>query len=581
MTHRLFPLLMLAACAAPSQADLDATRGGRVDAYFNAPGTRPGNQWDPDAIDVMVDLIDHANASIRVAVMGFNREALVDAFERAYDRGVDVQMVGDASHLGDLGYERFRDRHIPIVTGNMAHIMHDKFMVIDERLVMGSTANWTDSDLAQNVNNFFVLDSPNIAADFTAEWTLMFDGVFGANKTPQGDRRVYTVGDTTVEVWFAPQEDAMGRILELVDGAKESVRFSIFAMTKDELGSSLLRKQTEFARQNAADGPLDGAGLDATRTVAGVIDQSQLHSNGQYHEVYRMLGAGIPLRMDGNDNSVLPGDYQAGGGRLHAKTMVIDANGDDPTVITGSFNWSSSATQSNDEYMLVMHGKRVAGLFQDAFDTMWFDGRPMGVDRVADGAVKPGDVVINEVQWYGAHQANTTGSDEFLELRNLTDHDIRLDLWSLQGASDFVVGIPPGMVIPANGLFLMLDHVLEPYTDGEPQDQTTAYRHGDMVLNVGNDDRLARLSLKDAALTLRLIDPDAVQIDAAGDGGPAFVGGPTADARVRSMERNDEPGDGTQREAWHACTLETGGANVNDDYQDEILGTPGEANSPR
>ena len=88
-----------------------------------------------------------------------------------------------------------------------------------------------------------------------------------------------------------------------------------------------------------------------------MIDQSQLHSNGQYHEVYRLLGGGADLRMDGIDSSRQPGDYQAGGGRLHSKTMVIDADGENPVVITGSFNWSASATVSNDEFLLVFRGK--------------------------------------------------------------------------------------------------------------------------------------------------------------------------------------------------------------------------------
>jgi hypothetical protein len=42
--------LALIACGPPSAADLDSTRGGRVDVFFNEPGTRTANQWDPDAI---------------------------------------------------------------------------------------------------------------------------------------------------------------------------------------------------------------------------------------------------------------------------------------------------------------------------------------------------------------------------------------------------------------------------------------------------------------------------------------------------------------------------------------------------
>lgn len=572
-------LLMLLACPAPSEEDIAGTRGGRVDIFFNSPGTRRGNMWEPDAVQVMIEMVRDAQVSIDMAVMGFNRTELIDALIDAHDRGVRVRMVGDAGHLYNSGYTRFRDRQIPIVAGNLNHIMHNKFMVVDDRFVFGGTANWTNSDLRMNSNNFFVLDSPPVAADFKADFEQMFGGLFGHNKKELDNGRFYTIGDTEVEVWFAPQEDAMGRILELVDAAQESVRFTIFAFTKDQVGSAFIRKQAEFDAKDLADGVALDAPLNERRRIAGVIDQSQLHSNGQYHEVYRLLGAQIPLRMDGNDNSEQPGDYQAGGGRLHSKTMVIDAHGPDPIVITGSFNWSASATQSNDEYLLVFRGARVAKMFDAYFDELWRSGRPMGVDRVADGVVAPGDLRINEVMWYGVTPKDPDGYDEFIELRNLTNRPLRLDLWQIANANDFVVGLPPGSVIPAGGTFTILDHTMEPYQDGVPQDERTAFFGGDMVVNPFNDNRQARLYLKDGNLDLRLLDPDGVEIDHAGNGGPAFTGGPSGGV-VRSMERRDDGVDGTDPASWYACSLDEGGAFVADDFKALMIATPGESNSP-
>jgi phosphatidylserine/phosphatidylglycerophosphate/cardiolipin synthase-like enzyme len=122
--RRVALFAMLAACGPPAAEDLEGTRGGGVDVFFNEPGTRRANMWEPDAVEVMIDLIDDADVSI-LAVMGFGREQVVDALIRAYDRGVDVRMVGDAGHLTNLGYHRFRERHIPMRVGNHAHIMHD------------------------------------------------------------------------------------------------------------------------------------------------------------------------------------------------------------------------------------------------------------------------------------------------------------------------------------------------------------------------------------------------------------------------------------------------------------------------
>jgi phosphatidylserine/phosphatidylglycerophosphate/cardiolipin synthase-like enzyme len=595
MNRLTLSLATLLACGAPSQADLDQTRGGRADVFFNEPGTRQQNMWEPDVIDVMIEAIDGATASIDFAVMGFNRMEVIKAFERAHDRGVKVRMVGDSGHLYNNGYNLFRDRQIPMVVGNQNHIMHNKFMVVDDRFVFGGTANWTDTDLRHNSNNFFLIDSPAIAADFTAEFEQMFSGLFGHMKKEIENGRFYQVGDTLVEVWFAPNEDAMGRILELVDAAEDSIRFTIFAFTKDQVGSAYIRKQAEFAAKDAAEGitcednPLD------CRTVAGMIDQSQLHSNGQYHEVFRLLGAEIPLRMDSNDNSQQPGDYQAGGGRLHSKTMVLDAEGERPIVITGSFNWSSSATVSNDEYLLIFHGvdgdgnrnNRVAAEFDKYFNDLWHDGRRMGRNWVGEDGIEEGDLVINEVMWFGQHDGDPDGNDEYIELRNLSDQPIVLDLWQIANANDFVVGLPPGSVIEPNGLFTILDHTRELYQDGVPQDELSAFRNGDLVVNAFNDNRQARLYIKDGNLDLRLKDPTGRVVDRAGDGGPAYYGGPADMATtegtrnvIRSMERRADPGDGVDPDSWYSYTLELGGDNVNEDFKELMLGSPGETNSP-
>ncbi len=201
--------------------------------------------------------------------------------------------------------------------------------------------------------------------------------------------------------------------------------------------------------------------------------------------------------------------------------------------------------------------------------------------RVSDGSVAVGDVIINEVMWYGAHSGDNEGFDEFVELRNTTDQAISLDMWQLAKADDFVVGFPPGSTIPPYSTFLVVDHVLEPYADGAPQDQASAYVEGDLVVNVFNDNRQARLYLVDGAFEISLKDPDGVVIDRAGDGGPAFAGGPSASGSVvRSMERRQDPGDGADPASWYAFTADRGTGAVNQQYRGEILASPGGQNSP-
>ena len=630
MSHRvslaslvIFSLLGLSACEQDIHPnDMAAIESERVEVAFNYPGSRQVNGTDTEADDILVQLIDRANASIDFAVMGFSRHSIIDALLRAFHRGVSLRFVGNARHMfGNVrGYRELDRLNVPMQVGNQNHIMHDKFFIIDRRFVVTGTGNITSTGYGRNDNNWVLIDSPEVALDFQAEFDQMFGGRFGYAKKNLQNKNRYQVGDTNVEVHFSPQEDAMGRILEVVENAKETVEFFIFAFTKDQLGSLFIAKHREFERYNRCcdpdrTGALSREDADAClaevtcvepyrpRYVRGVIDRSQLHSNGPYHEVYRLLAFGVPVRMDGNDNSRQPGDYQAGGGRQHSKTMVIDGYTDNPTVLTGSFNWSASATVANDETLLVLEGRRMGQQYAEYFDYLWSMGKNLGNRWVGDSTtLKSGDIIFNEIQWDGYNglldpsETDDPNSnryyhyvfnDEFIELLNTRP-------------DDFIMGLYPGTIIGPYERFLIVDHNTEPYDDVEPQMMGGAYCEPNFVLNNANDARFLRLNLRNARFRIQLIDPRGTVIDRAGDGTAPFFGGRERlegerhprNQRVFSMERVHSEcaaddaectaiGDGQRRESWRACSSPSVASvqQIRPERRDNVVATPGQPNS--
>ncbi len=631
------PLLVLGCEQELDPYDQQIMRLPRVEVHFNYPGSRLQTGINPEADDILVQLIDRANTSLDFAIMGFTRDSIVDAIIRAYYRGVHLRFVGNAKHMFGhaRGYHELEALNIEMQMGNQNHIMHDKFFIIDRRLVVTGTGNITSTGYGRNDNNWVLMDSPQIAQEFTDEIEQMLRGRFGFAKEAPDNGNVYVVGDSEVEVRFSPQEDAMGRILQAVEEAEDSIEFMIFAFTKDQMGSLFVSRQREFEHYNACCDPARAAALESDpnkktecagtvqckspfreRYVRGVVDRSQLHSNGPYHEVYRLLANGIDVRMDGNDNSYLPGDYQAGGGRQHAKTLVIDGQTEQPVVLTGSFNWSSSATIANDETLVVIKGRRVGRQYAEHFDYMYRMGKRMGERWIGDrGGLKAGDVVINELGWDGynglvdpAESEFSTSNrpvdfvfnDEFVELLNTTDEVIDMSLWTLASDNDFMVGFYPGTIIGPHERFLLVDHNTLPYDDLEPQMPGGAYLHPNFVMNMANDGRFLRINLHNAHFRVRLLDPRGRQMDMAGNGGAPFVGGrewtsaDRADPRnqlVRSMERKHfdcsgqsecdviRPGD--EKDSWEACGArgEPDRSQIREAHLPHIMASPGVPNS--
>lgn len=157
----------------------------------------------------------------------------------------------------------------------------------------------------------------------------------------------------------------------------------------------------------------------------------------------------------------------------------------------------------------------------------------------------PGDVVINEINWGGNNLA-TGSADEWIELRNLTDHVIDIGNWVVEhlAIAGGNVVIPTGKSIGANGFFLISNF-----------DKDTSR------VNVDPDFVTTAVSLTDDGkqLLLRTATIGGILLDTANTATPPghwFFG--SKDDPTQSMERKSLPGDGTLSTNWQSATTHTG-----------------------
>ncbi|MBP7184653.1 MAG: fibronectin type III domain-containing protein [Saprospiraceae bacterium] len=335
-----------------------STSSGEMHIYFNKgvnPAFVQGNYaagLTPAACEqAIINRINAAQNTIDVCVYNNNRATIVAALESAVARGVRVRYVTSTTTANEALSNPTPS--FPVLKGNPDALMHNKFAIFDADdsnncwVIMGSM-NWTDTNMANDYNNMLIIQDQSLARTYRLEFEEMWGGStatpgifsskFGNLKTDNTPKQLI-IGDTPVQCYFSPSDMTSTAIINAVESSDNSLNFCVLTFTKNELGTAV---------KDAKD---DGA------LVRGIIENI-----GDQGSEYDFL---VQNNIQVYQHS-LPGD-------LHHKYAIIDGtdNSSDPTVVTGSHNWSASAETSNDENTLIIHSLYVSSLFVQEFEARW------------------------------------------------------------------------------------------------------------------------------------------------------------------------------------------------------------------
>lgn len=105
-----------------------------------------------DALDKLIQTIETAKKSCRVAMYTFTHPKLQAALVEAKNRGVQVEVILDREssyQTSRQAYERFKREKVAVFRGKAKGLVHHKMAIIDDTLVTGS-ANWTKAAFQYN-----------------------------------------------------------------------------------------------------------------------------------------------------------------------------------------------------------------------------------------------------------------------------------------------------------------------------------------------------------------------------------------------------------------------------------------------
>lgn len=119
----------------------------------------------------ILQALDSAEVSITVVMAWFTNETLFQKLIDKHKQGLDVKIaIYDDGINKKHGVNISQLPHIMIKRGQRGGLMHNKFCVIDNQVVITGSYNWSDNAEFKNDENVTVENDPKQASKYSVEF---------------------------------------------------------------------------------------------------------------------------------------------------------------------------------------------------------------------------------------------------------------------------------------------------------------------------------------------------------------------------------------------------------------------------
>jgi phosphatidylserine/phosphatidylglycerophosphate/cardiolipin synthase-like enzyme len=119
----------------------------------------------------IIAAIENAKVSIRVVMAWFTNDTLFNKLLEKNYQGIDVKIaIYDDGVNKKYGVDLSQIPHTKIKRGKKGGLMHDKFCVIDNQVVITGSYNWTNNAETRNDENVTIQNDPEQATRYSEEY---------------------------------------------------------------------------------------------------------------------------------------------------------------------------------------------------------------------------------------------------------------------------------------------------------------------------------------------------------------------------------------------------------------------------
>lgn len=249
--------------------------------------------------------IREAKQSVWLSIYGLNDPRILQALSDKAAEGVSVRVAYDAK--ASVGVHRKLHARVKAEAASGPGLLHRKLLVIDGKELWIGSSNLTTESLRIHANLVAA-----IHCDALAQGMLLNEP--SGQVTLEGQR-------LTWHLLPEAAEEALDRLLALIDNAKQSLRIAMFTWTHPELTAAVIRAHERGVRVSVV--------LDYCSSRGASLKTAE-----------KLAESGIEVAVSER------------AGLLHHKMAWID----ETTLLLGSANWTRAAFSKNADVLLCIEG---------------------------------------------------------------------------------------------------------------------------------------------------------------------------------------------------------------------------------
>jgi mitochondrial cardiolipin hydrolase len=141
--------------------------------------------------------------------------------------------------------------------------------------------------------------------------------------------------------FFSHQDNIRKKVIDTILLAKDSLDICVFTISENNMANAIL----EIHKRNVP--------------VRVITDDEKIHDKGS--DIFKFRARGIKVKIDSTDSL------------MHHKFAIVDQK----TVVNGSFNWTRTASEVNNENVVIMDNPAIVTSFCEEFERLWSQMRDL------------------------------------------------------------------------------------------------------------------------------------------------------------------------------------------------------------